>query len=309
MDKVIVIAGPTASGKTDIAIEIAKKFNGEIVSADSMQIYKGMNIGTAKPTMEERQGIPHYMLDVVNPDQAFSVAQYKEQAMDSIKKILSKGKLPIVAGGTGLYINSLVYNLSFSETIVDWDYRERLMEESLEKGVLILHQRLKNVDPKSAEQIHPNNVKRVIRALEVYKVTGKPISEHKDESRNIPPPYDYKIFGIERERESLYERINKRVDIMIAAGLYEEVEELINMGYSHTLVSMQGIGYKEIALVIRGNCSLPDAIEKVKLGTRHLAKRQITWFKKTEGINWINLDECNTWAILKIIDDSLNNMH
>lgn len=307
MDKVVVIAGPTASGKTDIGIELAHKINGEIISADSMQIYRGMNIGTAKPNIDERRGITHYMIDVVNPDDAYSVAQFKDDAMECINTILSKNKMPIVVGGTGLYINSLVYNITFSETITDWDYREKLNKISLNKGTHALHNYLKKIDPKSAATIHPNNVKRVIRALEVYKITGKPISEQKEESRKIPPPYDYRVFGLEIPREELYKKIDKRADKMIQEGLYEEVEELLDLGYSHNLVSMQGIGYKEIAMAIKGACSLFEATESIKRGTRNLAKRQMTWFRKTEGVNWIKIKDYNTWAILKIIEDNLNN--
>ncbi|NLU53389.1 MAG: tRNA (adenosine(37)-N6)-dimethylallyltransferase MiaA [Clostridiaceae bacterium] len=306
MDKVIVIAGPTASGKTDLAIEFALKCNGEIISADSMQVYRGMDIGTAKPTLEERRGIPHYMLDVVDPDEEFSVAQFQQMAKECIKDILSRGKVPIVAGGTGLYINSLVYNITFSETIADWKYREHLQNIAREQGPLVLHDMLKKVDPISAQNIHPNNVKRVIRALEVFETTGRPISEHQKESRKIKPEYDYKIFGIEVERDVLYRRIEKRTDKMIQMGLYEEVEGLLKKGYSPDLVSLQGIGYKEIIMCIQGKCSLDEAIYNIKLGTKHLAKRQMTWFRKTEGLKWINAGEMDTWAMLKILSDALN---
>jgi len=306
LDKVIVIAGPTASGKTDLAIEFALKCNGEIISADSMQVYRGMDIGTAKPTLEERRGIPHYMLDVVDPDEEFSVAQFQQMAKECIKDILSRGKVPIVAGGTGLYINSLVYNITFSETIADWKYREHLQNIAREQGPLVLHDMLKKVDPISAQNIHPNNVKRVIRALEVFETTGRPISEHQKESRKIKPEYDYKIFGIEVERDVLYRRIEKRTDKMIQMGLYEEVEGLLKKGYSPDLVSLQGIGYKEIIMCIQGKCSLDEAIYNIKLGTKHLAKRQMTWFRKTEGLKWINAGEMDTWAMLKILSDALN---
>jgi len=306
LDKVIVIAGPTASGKTDLAIEFALKCNGEIISADSMQVYRGMDIGTAKPTLEERRGIPHYMLDVVDPDEEFSVAQFQQMAKECIKDILSRGKVPIVAGGTGLYINSLVYNITFSETIADWKYREHLQNIAREQGPLVLHNMLEKIDPISAQNIHPNNVKRVIRALEVFETTGKPISEHQKESRKIKPEYDYKIFGIEVERDVLYRRIEKRTDKMIQMGLYEEVEGLLKKGYSPDLVSLQGIGYKEIIMCIQGKCSLDEAIYNIKLGTKHLAKRQMTWFRKTEGLKWINAGEMDTWAMLKILSDALN---
>lgn len=306
-NKVIVIAGPTASGKTDLAIELALEVDGEVVSADSMQIYRKMDIGTAKPTMEERRGIPHHMIDIVDPDEEYSVAQYKSAAVACIKEIIGRGKVPIVAGGTGLYINSLVYNIDFSDTICDWDYREQLKILALEKGPRYLHQMLEEIDPKSAAAIHPNNIKRVIRALEVYKTTGRPISSHKEESRKNPPPYDYKIFGLEITRDTLYSRIEKRVDKMMSLGLYEEVEGLLNSGYSPDLVSLQGIGYKEIISAIMGECSLETAIENIKLGTRHLAKRQMTWFKKTEGLKWIQAEQTDIWAMIKILTDALNN--
>ncbi len=307
LDKVIVIAGPTASGKTDLAVELALKVDGEIVSADSMQIYRKMDIGTAKPTIEERRGIPHHMIDIVDPDEEFSVAQFKSAAEACIKEIIGRGKIPVIAGGTGLYINSLVYNISFSDTISDWNYREQLQNLALEHGPAALHKMLEEVDPVSAAAIHPNNVKRIIRALEVYKTTGKPISEHKEESRKTPPPYDYKIFGLEVTRDNLYRRIEKRVDKMMHQGLCDEVEGLLKSGYSPNLVSLQGIGYKEIISAIEGKCSLDTAVENIKLGTRHLAKRQITWFNKTEGLKWINTENMDIWAMIKILTDALNN--
>ena len=307
MDKVMVIAGPTASGKTDLAVELALAVNGEIISADSMQIYRGMNIGTAKPTTEERRGIPHHLIDIVNPDEEYSVAQFKEDALTCIEDIIKRGKKPIVVGGTGLYINSLVYNITFSETIADWEYREKLKSVSEEQGTQALYERLKKVDPKSAELIHPNNIKRIIRALEVYKTTGTPISEHKEASRSIPPLYKFIVYGLQVEREKLYQRIEKRVDIMMENGLYEEVEELLRCGYSPKLVSLQGIGYKEIINAIEGKCALSEAIDNIKAGTRHYAKRQMTWFNKTESLEWIECSDANTWAILKLLADTLNN--
>jgi len=306
MNKVIVIAGPTASGKTDLAIKLAHEINGEIISADSMQIYRGMDIGTAKPTMEERQGIPHYLIDIVDPDEEYSVAHFQRDAKNCIKEILNRGKVPIVAGGTGLYINSLVYNINFSETTADWEYRKQLEEIARDKGPEELHRFLQKVDPVSAEKIHPNNIKRVIRALEVFKTTGKPISQHQLESRTEKPEYEFKIFGLEMDRKILYERINKRVDKMMEMGLYEEVESLLEK-YSPDLVSLQGIGYKEIISAIKGEYSLEEAVEKIKLNTRHLAKRQITWFKKTENLRWIDTGNTETRAIIKKLANNLNN--
>jgi len=281
--------------------------NGEIISADSMQIYRGMDIGTAKPTMEERRGIPHHLIDIVNPDEEYSVAQFKEDALACIQDIIKRGKIPIVAGGTGLYINSLVYNITFSETISNWEFRDRMKKLSEEQGPLALYEYLKRVDPKSAEIIHPNNIKRVIRALEVYETTGIPISEHKEVSRKNPPLYKFLIYGLQVEREELYRRIDQRVDKMLKKGLYDEVKGLLSQGYSPDLVSLQGIGYKEIIAAIEGKCSLSEATERIKTNTRHLAKRQITWFKKTEGLVWIDYSNANTWAILKFLADSLNN--
>jgi len=306
MNKVIVIAGPTASGKTDLAIKLAHEINGEIISADSMQIYRGMDIGTAKPTMEERQGIPHYLIDIVDPDEEYSVAHFQRDAKNCIREILNSGKVPIVAGGTGLYINSLVYNINFSETTADWEYRKQLEEIARDKGPEELHRFLQKVDPVSAEKIHPNNIKRVIRALEVFKTTGKPISQHQLESRTEKPEYEFKIFGLEMDRKILYERINKRVDKMMEIGLYEEVESLLEK-YSPDLVSLQGIGYKEIISAIKGEYSLEEAVEKIKLNTRHLAKRQITWFKKTENLRWIDTGNTETRAIIKKLANNLNN--
>ncbi len=306
MDKVIVIAGPTASGKTDLAIELASRVGGEIISADSMQIYREMNIGTAKPTEEEKRGIPHHMMDIVYPDEVFSAAQFQQGAKALIQEIVNRNKVPIVAGGTGLYINALVYNITFSDTIALWEYRERLQRLAQEEGPEALHELLQKVDEKSAASIHPNNVKRVIRALEVFETTGKPISEHQVESRREPPAFDFRIFGLDVDREILYERIEQRADKMITGGLYEEVQGLLEKGYSPDLVSLQGIGYKEMITSIQGHCSLIDAIDRIKVATRHLAKKQMTWFRKTEGLKWLKASDLNTWAMLKILEDALN---
>lgn len=306
LDKVIVIAGPTASGKTDLAIELAQSVGGEIISADSMQIYKEMSIGTAKPTSQEMSGIPHHIIDIVNPDEEFSVAQFQSLANKCICEILKRGKVPIVAGGTGLYINSLIYNIIFSEIATDWEYRDKLQRFADEKGAEALHDMLRKIDEKSADAIHPNNVKRVIRALEVYETTGKPISEHQAESRKKPSVYDFKVFGIFTERDILCKRIDDRVDRMMEMGLYEEVDGILKKGYAPSLVSLQGIGYKEIISAIAGECKLKEAIEMIKIGTRQLAKKQMTWFNKTEGLNWMQTDVLNRWAMLKILTDALN---
>ena len=265
-----------------------------------------MDIGTAKPTLEERRGVPHHMIDIVNPDEEFSVAQFKTLAEESIRDILSRKKVPIVAGGTGLYINSLVYNIQFSDTISDWEFRERMNALAVKYGPGYLHDRLKEVDPVSAQRIHPNNIKRVIRALEVFETTGKPISEHQAESRTKPLEFDYLLFGLTMDRQKLYERIEKRTDIMMEKGLVDEVAGILKMGYSRDLVSLQAIGYKEIVAAVFGECSMEEAVENIKLGTRHLAKRQITWFNSMEGLKWLDTQTLDRRAMLKILADSLN---
>ncbi len=292
MNRVIVIVGPTASGKTNLSIELAKRMNGEIISADSMQIYKYMDIGTAKPTKEEMQDISHYLIDEVLPNEDFNVVRFKELAEKYIDNILEKGKQPIVAGGTGLYISSLINNINFSESESDWELREAFKKEAEEFGPEYLHKKLQEVDPNSALSIHPNNIKRVIRALEVYYQTQKPISYHNEMSRSIPPKYQFVLVGLNMDRQVLYNRINKRVDIMIQNGLVDEVKGLVDLGYADSIISMQGIGYKEILEFLRNNITLEQAIDNIKQGTRRYAKRQITWFKRIHGINWFNVDNC-----------------
>jgi tRNA dimethylallyltransferase len=306
VDKVIVITGPTASGKTDLAVEFALRVDGEIISADSMQIYKYMNIGTAKPSMHERKGIPHHLIDIIYPDEEYSVAQFQQDAKSKIKEIIGRGRVPIVAGGTGLYINSLVYNITFSETITDWELRKKLQDIAIKEGAGALHKRLSKVDPKSAAAIHPNNVKRVIRALEVFETTGKTISQFQRESRLSPPEYDYRVFGLYVERDVLYKRIENRVDKMMKMGLYEEVKGILKLGYSRDLVSLQGIGYKEIIMAIEGFYSVEEAVEQIKKGTRRLAKRQMTWFRKTEGLKWLHIDVSDQRAMIKLLSENLN---
>jgi tRNA dimethylallyltransferase len=290
MSKVIVLVGPTASGKTALSINLAKEMDGEIVSADSMQIYRYMDIGTAKPDEEEMSGIKHYLIDEVNPDEEFSVARFKELVNKYIDEIIKKGKQPIVVGGTGLYINSLLYNIDFSETISDWELRDRLKKEAEELGNDYLHDKLKSVDPMAAGRIHKNDLKRVVRALEVYEYSKKTISEHQEVSRKIPSRYEFYNYGLKMDRERLYDRINKRVDLMFERGLIEEVKNLIRMGYDRNTVAMQALGYKELLLYLKDEITLEDAKEIIKMGSRRYAKRQITWFKKTEGVKWIDLD-------------------
>ena len=301
MDKVVVIIGPTASGKTKISIELAKAIDGEIISADSMQIYRYMNIGTAKPDREEMAGIRHYMIDEINPDEEFSVARYKEMAEKYIKEIIKKGKKPIIVGGTGLYINSLIYNINFSETVSDWNLRKMLGKEAKEKGNEYLHKRLREVDPEAAERIHINDIKRIIRALEVYEYTRRPISYHRELSRQKSPDYDFRIFGLTMDREKLYERINRRVDLMIEKGLVEEVKDLLRMGYGKNTVAMQGIGYKEIIFYLKGELTMDEAVYIIKRDSRHYAKRQMTWFRKIENVYWIDVGNSDTSKILNTI--------
>ncbi|AEV68354.1 tRNA (adenosine(37)-N6)-dimethylallyltransferase MiaA [Acetivibrio clariflavus] len=304
MNNVIVILGPTASGKTKLSIELAKDIDGEIVSADSMQIYKYMDIGTAKPTEEEKQGIKHHLIDEITPDEEFSVARFQQLAVKYIDDIINRGKVPIVCGGTGLYIDSLIYNIEFGDTICDWELRERLKKEALEKGNEYLHNKLKEIDPEAAEKIHMNNVKRVIRAIEVYTYTHKTISMLQKESRNNPSKYRFTVFGLTMGREKLYERINQRVDKMIEKGLVQEVKKLIEMGYDKSTIAMQGIGYKEILSYLRGETSFDEAVYLLKRNTRRYAKRQFTWFKRMEDVHWINLDETqDLQEIIKNIKD------
>lgn len=287
--KVIVIVGPTASGKTAVSIELAKKINGEIISADSMQIYKYMDIGTAKPTADEMQGIKHYMLDIVEPDETYNVAKYKKMAENAIEEILAKGKTPIIVGGTGLYINTLVNGIEFLEIEGDTQYRDSLIKRGYEEGANVLHDELKKVDPESAEAIDANNIRRVARALEIYKVTGKTKTQLDIESRK-EVKYDYIMFGLEWPREELYSRIDQRVDIMVKSGLIEEVKWLIE-NYKVSSTAMQGLDYKEVVEYLNGDISYEEMVEKLKIETRHYAKRQLTWFRKDTRIKWVTKEK------------------
>ncbi|MEG2338226.1 MAG: tRNA (adenosine(37)-N6)-dimethylallyltransferase MiaA [Clostridium sp.] len=287
----VIIAGPTASGKTSLSIEIAKRINGEIISADSMQVYKYMDIGTAKILEEEMDGIKHYMIDEVTPDVEFSVALFRERAGNYIDDIISRGKTPIVVGGTGLYINSLTYALDFSGREEDAEYRKQLEAIAEEKGNEYLHSMLKDVDEESYNRLYPNDIKRVIRALEVYKIKGKTISEIQKESKERDIDYNLSYFALNMDREKLYDRINQRVDIMFNKGLVEEVQKLLNMGYTEDMISMQAIGYKEVIDYLNGKMSLNEVIDYIKQSSRRYAKRQLTWFRKDKRIKWINTDE------------------
>lgn len=285
--KVIVICGPTASGKTNLSIEVAKRLNGEIVSADSMQIYKEMNIGTAKPTEEEKQGINHYLLDCVSPDKRYSVAEYKKDAINAIEEIIKKDKTPIVIGGTGLYINSLIYGIEYPEIEIDLEYREELEKIAETEGIEKLYEMAKQIDEEATKVISSNDKKRICRILEIYHATGKTKTQQEIESRKNGPKYDYLVFGINMDREKLYERINKRVDIMIQNGLIEEVKGIVEK-YKKFPTAMQGLGYKEVVEFLNGNMSKEEMIDTIKMETRRYAKRQLTWFRRYENITWLD---------------------
>ena len=305
MDKVIVIVGPTASGKTALSIELAKKINGEIISCDSMQIYKDMDIGSAKPTKEEMQGIKHYLIDFVEPTQRYSVAEYKKAAEKSIEEILEKGKVPIIVGGTGLYADSLIYGIDYSEIEYDEDYRNKLEKQAeTDEGLANLYEQAYKIDSEAIKKISPNDKKRILRILEIYHSTGKNKTEIEAESRKNGVKYDYKVYGINMDRDILYNRINKRVDLMIQDGLIQEVEDIIGK-YEQFPTAMQAIGYKEVVEYIDGKLSKEEMIEKIKKETRHYAKRQLTWFRKNKNIIWLNgLDDIQN--NIKIILEGIN---
>ena len=288
----IVITGPTASGKTAMSVEVAKVLGAEIVNADSMQIYKYMDIGTAKPTVEERQGIPHHLIDIVNPDEQFSVARYCECAKQAIDSIHKKGKPAVMVGGTGLYVDSLVNNIQFSEIEPDEEYRAKMDALADEKGNEHIYNMLMEIDSESAKKISVSDRKRIIRALEVYHLTGKTITWHNEQSKSVPSPYNTTMFAIDVEREVLYDKINRRVDIMMDMGLLEEVKSIINMGIGKDTTAMQAIGYKEIAQYLDGEITLEEAVDKIKQGSRRYAKRQLTWYRRNENVNWVkSIDE------------------
>lgn len=288
----IVIAGPTACGKTASSVKLAKKINGEIISADSMQVYKYMDIGTAKIREDEKEGIKHYLVDELYPDEDYSVAVFQKMAKEYMNEIYNKGKVPILVGGTGFYINALVYDNNFTSTDADLEYRKELEKLAEEKGNDFLYEKLMEVDPKACEMIHKNNVKRVIRALEYFKQTGKQISAHNaEEKANKEPAYNTAMFVLNMDREKLYSRIDLRVDLMLKDGLVEEVKALLDKGYNPDLVSMQGLGYKEIVKYLKGEMSLEEAVFILKRDTRHFAKRQLTWFKHQCNGIWIDTEE------------------
>lgn len=287
----IVLTGPTAVGKTALSIKLARALNGEIISADSMQVYRYMDIGSAKVTPEEMQGIRHYLIDELDPSAEFNVVRFKQMAKEALEEIYSRGKLPIVAGGTGFYIQALLKDVDFTETCEDPALREELENLAKKRGAEYLHGLLERADPAAASSIHANNVKRVIRALEFNRLTGEQISRHNAEESRRESPYNYLYFVLTMDRARLYERIERRVDAMMAAGLLEEVEMLKQMGCHRQMVSMQGLGYKELLSFLDGEYTLEEAVSVIKRDTRHFAKRQLTWFRREEDVIWIDKDQ------------------
>jgi len=287
----IILTGPTAVGKTHLSVELAKRINGEIVSADSMQVYRGMDIGSAKVTQEEMQGIPHHLIDELEPWEEFHVVKFQELAQKYIGEVQERGRIPILTGGTGFYIQAVLYGIDFTEHGSDLAYREKLEALAAEQNPQVLHDMLRAVDPESADAIHANNVKRVIRALEFYHATGEKISEHNAEERQKESPYNFVYFVLNDDRTRLYERIDRRVDQMIEDGLLEEVKRLQAAGCTREMVSMQGLGYKELLDYLAGVYSLEEAVRVLKRDTRHFAKRQLTWFRRERDVTWVNKNE------------------
>ena len=283
----VILTGPTAVGKTALSIRLAKEIGGEIISADSMQVYRGMDIGSAKIRPEEMQGVPHYLIDELDPDEEFHVVRFQQMAKTYLQQIWQRGHIPIIVGGTGFYIQALLYDIDFTENKNDDAYRQEMEQLAAEKGAEYLHQMLAEVDPRSAQDIHANNVKRVIRALEFYHETGQKISEHNEKERQKTSPYNFAYFVLNADRSRLYQRIDQRIDIMLEEGLVEEVKRLKVKGYTRDMVSMQGLGYKEILDYLAGEISLDEAVYRIKRDTRHFAKRQITWFKREQDVIWL----------------------
>ena len=289
--KLVVLTGPTAVGKTNLSIKLAKRIGGEIISADSAQVYKYMDIGSAKIKPEEMDNVPHYLIDELEPSEEFNVVVFQQKTKQYMQEIYDRGHIPILVGGTGFYIQSVLYDINFSIDDDNHQIREELEKLASEKGPEYMHEELRKIDPASADAIHANNVKRVIRALEYYKLTGQKISEHNEEQKKNESPYDFSYFVLNDHREFLYKRIDKRVDEMIAEGLIEEVKHLKEMGYDRSYVSMQALGYKEILSFLEGEITLDEAAYIIKRDTRHFAKRQITWFKREKNVIWINKPE------------------
>lgn len=290
----VVLTGPTAVGKTELSIQLAQKLDGEIISADSMQIYQKMDIGTAKIRKEEMDGIPHHLIDVLDPSEEFNVARFQEMAKDALAGIYRRGRIPLIVGGTGFYVQGLLYDIDFTKEEQDFRYRENLQKKAKEEGAQAIHKMLQAVDPASAQKIHPNNIKRVIRALEFYHLNGRKISEHNEQESRKESPYRFAYFVLNQNRTTLYERINHRVDLMLEAGLVEEVRRLKEAGYGKNLVSMQGIGYKEVLDYLDGKMTLEETADQIKKDTRHFAKRQLTWFGREKEVIMIDKDKYET---------------
>ena len=287
----IILTGPTAVGKTDLSIQLAKAINGEIISADSMQVYRHMDIGSAKVTPEEMDGVPHHLIDVLEPEEEFNVVVFQKLAKEALTGIYERGHIPIIVGGTGFYIQALLYDIDFTENDGDTAIRRELEKLAQTQGAGCLHQMLQEIDPESAAAIHQNNVKRVIRAIEFYRQTGKKISLHNEQEREKQSPYQFLYYVLDTDRKTLYERIDRRVDLMMEHGLVDEVKHLADMGCTRDMVSMQGLGYKEILDYLSGEIPLEEAVYILKRDTRHLAKRQITWFKRERDVRWLELEQ------------------
>mgnify|MGYP000489822226 CR=1 FL=1 len=293
-EPLIILTGPTAVGKTALSLSLAERVNGEIISADSMQVYRGMDIGSAKIMPEEQKGIPHHLIDVLDPDEEFHVVRFVQMAKEAMEDIRSRGKVPILTGGTGFYIQAMLYDIDFKENDEKNPVREeleQLAEKLGENAPQVLHQKLQEVDPEAAAQIHANNIKRVIRAIEYFKQTGEKISQHNEEMHQKDSPYNFLYYVLTRDRKVLYERIDRRVDIMMENGLVDEVKKLKDMGCHRGQTSMQGLGYKEILDYLDGGCTLEEAVYILKRDTRHFAKRQLTWFRREKDVRWLDLDQ------------------
>ncbi|MCR5396531.1 MAG: tRNA (adenosine(37)-N6)-dimethylallyltransferase MiaA [Lachnospiraceae bacterium] len=301
----VIVAGPTATGKSKYSVLFSKRHNGAVISADSMQVYKYMDIGSAKITKEEMQGVPHYLVDVLEPKEEFHVARFQSMAKDALRDIYEKNQIPVVCGGTGFYIQALLYGIDFSSGEENNNLRQELQCFADEHGAHALFERLRAVDPKSCELIHENNVKRVIRAIEYYETTGKPISLHNAREKEKESEYNFAFFVLNDDRQKLYDGIDRRVDEMVEMGLFDEVKRLKEMGYSKDYVSMQGLGYKEVLDALNGDITFEEAVYRIKRDTRHFAKRQITWFKREKDVVWIDKSqfEYNDERILSFIEE------
>ncbi len=288
MKPLVILAGPTAVGKTDLSIQLAKRISGAIISADSMQVYKYMDIGSAKVMPEEMEGVKHYLIDELDPSDEFNIVRFQQMAKEALNEIYANGQIPIVAGGTGFYIQALLYDIDFTHQDSDEAFRKKMADFAAKHGAEALHEKLKEMDPVSYETIHANNTKRVIRALEYYYLTGQPISTHNEQEHKKESPYNFAYFVLTDDRAHLYERIDRRVDLMMKKGLVDEVKRLYDMGYHKDMVSMQGLGYKELLSYLDGECTLDEAVYIIKRETRHFAKRQLTWFRRERDVIWLD---------------------